>query len=83
MAVLPQERDDMVAWFNQRIEQWEAEYGPIPAGAWVLLRTGWSRRADPAAFPWFGSPRHWESVIVQLQEQLVALREPVLDLSAS
>ena len=33
-----------------RIEQWEGEHGRIPAGAWVLLRTGWSRRADPAAF---------------------------------
>ena len=33
-----------------RIEQWEAEHGRIPAGAWVLLRTGWSRRADAAAF---------------------------------
>jgi kynurenine formamidase len=33
-----------------RIEQWESEHGRIPAGAWVLLRTGWSRRTDPAAF---------------------------------
>jgi kynurenine formamidase len=33
-----------------RIEQWESEHGRIPAGAWVLLRTGWSRRPDPAAF---------------------------------
>ena len=28
----------------ERVEQWEAEHGRIPAGAWVLLRTGWSRR---------------------------------------
>jgi kynurenine formamidase len=34
--------DDLLAW--------EAEYGRIPAGAWVLLRTDWSRRTDPAAF---------------------------------
>jgi kynurenine formamidase len=34
----------------ERIEHWEREHGPIPAGAWVLLRTGWSRRTDPAAF---------------------------------
>ena len=34
----------------ERIEQWEAEHGRIPGGAWVLLRTGWSRRTDPAAF---------------------------------
>src|SRR5688572_24146024 len=33
----------------ERIEAWEGEHGRIPAGAWVLLRTGWSRR-DPAAF---------------------------------
>jgi kynurenine formamidase len=34
----------------QRIEAWEAEHGRIPAGAWVLLRTGWSRRSAPDAF---------------------------------
>ena len=33
-----------------RIEAWEAEHGRIPAGAWVLLRTGWSERTDPASF---------------------------------
>jgi len=33
-----------------RIESWERENGRIPAGAWVLLQTGWSRRTDPAAF---------------------------------
>jgi len=33
-----------------RLETWEREHGRIPAGAWVLLRTGWSRRKDPAAF---------------------------------
>ena len=32
------------------IEQWEARHGRIPAGAWVLLRTGWSRRTDPEEF---------------------------------
>jgi kynurenine formamidase len=34
----------------ERIEAWEAEHGRIPAGAWVLLRTDWSRRTDPAEF---------------------------------
>jgi kynurenine formamidase len=33
-----------------RIAEWEALYGFIPSGAWVLLRTGWSQRTDPAAF---------------------------------
>ncbi|MEZ5319547.1 MAG: cyclase family protein [Vicinamibacterales bacterium] len=38
-----------------RIEAWESEHGPIPAGAWVLLATGWSRRTEPAAFLNIGS----------------------------
>jgi Ser/Thr protein kinase RdoA (MazF antagonist) len=44
--------------------------------AWIARR--WHDPAFPAAFPWFDSPRHWEEVIVQLQEQLAAMREPVL-----
>jgi Ser/Thr protein kinase RdoA (MazF antagonist) len=48
--------------------------------AWIARR--WHDPAFPAAFPWFASPRHWEEVIVQLQEQLLALREPLLDLSS-
>jgi kynurenine formamidase len=32
------------------VEAWERTHGRIPAGAWVLLRTGWSRRTDPAKF---------------------------------
>ena len=33
------------------LQSWEQQHGRIPAGAWVLLRTDWSRRiADPAAF---------------------------------
>lgn len=28
------------------VEAWEKKHGKIPAGAWVLLRTGWSKRAD-------------------------------------
>lgn len=27
----------------ERIEQWELEHGRFPAGAWVLIRTGWSK----------------------------------------
>ena len=34
----------------EHILDWESRNGRIPAGAWVLLRTGWSTRADPAAF---------------------------------
>ena len=32
------------------ISAWEEAHGRIPAGAWVLLRTGWSRRAEPVSF---------------------------------
>ena len=31
----------------ERVQQWERKYGRIPAGAWMLLRTGWSARTDP------------------------------------
>jgi kynurenine formamidase len=33
-----------------RIEAWEGEHGRIPAGAWVLLYSGWSRRRSAAEF---------------------------------
>jgi kynurenine formamidase len=29
------------------VRQWEQQYRRIPAGAWVLLRTEWSKRTDP------------------------------------
>jgi len=32
------------------IAVWEAKHGRIPAGAWVLMRTDWSKRDDPARF---------------------------------
>jgi kynurenine formamidase len=34
----------------EHIEAWEERHGRIPAAAWVLLRTGWSRRGDPKEF---------------------------------
>ena len=34
----------------EHVNAWEKEHGRIPSGAWVLLRTGWSRRSDPASF---------------------------------
>lgn len=33
-----------------QVERWESEHGHIPAGSWVLLRTGWSER--------LGTPRY-------------------------
>ena len=32
------------------LEAWEAKHGRVPKGAWVLLRTGWSKRKDAASF---------------------------------
>jgi kynurenine formamidase len=32
------------------VEDWEGTYGRIPAHAWVLVRTGWSRRTDAREF---------------------------------
>jgi len=32
------------------IKRWEERHGRIPAGAWVLMRTDWSKRNDPIAY---------------------------------
>ena len=32
----------------EHFEKYEAEHGPIPEGAWVLFRTGWSSRGQDA-----------------------------------
>ena len=32
------------------LRRWEEQHGRIPAGAWVLFRTDWSKRTDPAEF---------------------------------
>ena len=34
----------------EHVAAWEKQNGRIPRGAWVLLRTGWSKRGDPAKF---------------------------------
>jgi kynurenine formamidase len=34
----------------ERVQAWEAKFGRIPAGAWVLLRTGWSQRKTRGEF---------------------------------
>jgi kynurenine formamidase len=30
------------------IKEWEEQHGPLPAGGWLLYRTGWEARADDA-----------------------------------
>jgi kynurenine formamidase len=44
------EQDPDFLLMPSHIAAWELAHGTIPAGAWVLLRTGWSRRSDPTAF---------------------------------
>ena len=34
----------------EHVVAWEGRHGRIPAGAWVLLRTDWSKRSDPKEF---------------------------------
>jgi isatin hydrolase len=40
----------------EHIEEWERRHGRIPAGAWVLFRTDWSKRVDPVEF--FNADEH-------------------------
>ena len=35
---------------TDRVRQWEEEHGKIPAGSWVLLHTGWSKRTDAKSY---------------------------------
>ena len=34
----------------EHVLAWEKAHGRIPKGAWVLLRSGWSKRTDPKSF---------------------------------
>ena len=34
----------------EHVTAWETTHGRIPANSWVLLRTDWSKRTDPASF---------------------------------
>jgi kynurenine formamidase len=43
-------RDNDFLLMPDHVTAWESTHGRIPAGAWVLLRTDWSKRTDPAAF---------------------------------
>jgi len=35
---------------REHVQAWEGEHGKIPAGAWLLLRTDWSKRQGSEAF---------------------------------
>ncbi len=44
------ERDEDFLLMPEHVLEWERAHGRIPPRSWVLLRTGWSARTDPAAF---------------------------------
>jgi kynurenine formamidase len=44
------ERDADFLLTIERVEAWERSHGRIPAGAWLLLCTGWSRRTSREEF---------------------------------
>jgi kynurenine formamidase len=43
-------KDEKFLLTPKHIKAWEKEHGDIPAGSWVLMRTDWSKRTDPALF---------------------------------
>jgi kynurenine formamidase len=43
-------RDEKFLMTPKHILAWEKKYDKIPKGSWVLMRTDWSKRADPASF---------------------------------
>lgn len=47
--------------------------------AWLGRR--WGDPTFPRHFPWFNTPRYWDEHILQIREQIAALREPPLEVS--
>jgi kynurenine formamidase len=43
-------RDSDFLLTADHLQAWEKKHGRIPSGAWVLMRTDWSKRTDPVAF---------------------------------
>jgi kynurenine formamidase len=43
-------QDEDFLLLKDHILDWEGKHGRIPAGAWLLLRTDWSKRTDPQEF---------------------------------
>lgn len=46
--------------------------------AWLARR--WGDPTFPRHFPWFNTPSYWDEHILQIREQIAALREPPLQL---
>lgn len=59
----------------EHILAWEAEHGPIPAGAWVLMRTDWSKRRGAEAFLNVGADGPHSPGLHQAASELLAARD--------
>ena len=44
------QKDEAFLLMPEHVVAWEKQHSVIPRGAWVLLRTGWSARADARTF---------------------------------
>jgi len=62
----------------EHIEAWEKRHSRIPAGAWVLLRTDWSKRTDPTSFLNVGSDGPHSPGFHKRASELLALDRDVL-----
>jgi kynurenine formamidase len=60
------------------LEAWERQHGRVPRGAWVLLRTGWSRRKDAKAFLNVGADGPHSPGFEAATSKLLALDRDVL-----
>jgi kynurenine formamidase len=62
----------------EHVEAWEKQHGRIPAGAWVLLRTDWSKRSDPKKFLNVGSDGPHSPGFDKTTSQLLAKDRDIL-----
>lgn len=60
---------------TEHLKAWEAMHGTIPAGAWVLLRTDWSKRAGDAFLNADANGPHTPGFHQQTSEFLVTQRD--------
>ena len=59
-----------------RVLTWEKKHGRIPARSWLLMRTDWSKRSDPAAYQNFDETgQHTPGPSAELARFLVAERD--------
>src|SRR5437588_424153 len=59
-----------------RVQAWEKEHGHVPAGAWFLLRTGWSKRTSREEFLNIQADgTHWPGFVKECSQFLAKERD--------